>query len=61
MSQPNRPKVVYSIVREKDRDDYWQRLGIAFVNRDGSLNVKLQGLPINGELHIRDAKEKEGQ
>ena len=25
-----------------------------FVNRDGSLNVRLDALPLNGQLHIRD-------
>jgi hypothetical protein len=33
---------------------YWNRVGIAFVNSDGSLNVKLEALPVSGELHIRD-------
>jgi hypothetical protein len=33
---------------------YWNRIGIAFVNGDGSLNVKLEALPVSGELHIRD-------
>ncbi len=33
---------------------YWNRIGVAFVNSDGSLNVKLEALPVSGELHIRD-------
>ena len=33
---------------------YWNRVGVAFVNRDGSLSVKLEALPVSGELHIRD-------
>ncbi len=33
---------------------YWNRIGVAFVNADGSINVKLEALPVSGELHIRD-------
>jgi hypothetical protein len=33
---------------------YWNRVGIAFVNADGSLSVKLEALPVSGELQIRD-------
>ena len=38
-----------------DRDrNVWLRIGIAWINRDGSLNVKLDAMPVNGTLHIRD-------
>ena len=46
-------KVVYSIA-ERNGKSYFNRIGVAFVNQDGSMNVKLEALPINGELHIRD-------
>jgi hypothetical protein len=36
---------------------YWHRCGVAFVNRDGSLNLKLDLFP-NVQFQIRDAKEK---
>ncbi len=32
----------------------WTKIGIAFLNRDQSLNVRLDMLPLNGKLHIRD-------
>jgi hypothetical protein len=31
----------------------FKRIGTAFVNRDGSLNVILDALPASGKLHIR--------
>lgn len=31
----------------------WVRAGVAFVNRDGSLNVHLDVLPLDGKLHLR--------
>jgi hypothetical protein len=37
--------------REKTR---WTRVGVAFPNRDGSINVLLDALPVTGRLQIRD-------
>lgn len=53
MSDKSKMKVVYNIAERNGRN-YWTRIGVAFVNQDGSLNVKLESFPINGELHIRD-------
>ena len=48
-------KVVYTIVeRQKDKRKFWLRIGAAFTNRDGSLNVHLDAVPTNGQLQIRD-------
>lgn len=47
-------KVVYNITKGSDGRTYWTKIGVAFPNRDGSLNVKLTLVPLNGELHIRD-------
>ena len=46
-------KIVYAIV-ERGPKRYWLRIGMAFVNRDGSLNVKLDAFPVSGQLQIRD-------
>lgn len=46
-------KIVYNIV-ERNGKSYWNRIGVAFVNQDGSINVKLDSFPINGEMQIRD-------
>jgi len=52
-------KDVYTVVRNGEKD-FWNRIGNAFVNKDGSLNVKLNAFPVNGELHIREPKLREG-
>lgn len=56
-------KHVYTIVEGgkegTKKEDYWIRIGVAFENRDGSINVKLNALPVNGTLHIRDGKTNE--
>jgi len=51
-------KFVYVITGKGERK-YWNKVGVAFVNRDGSLNCKLDSLPIGGELHIRDYVQRE--
>jgi hypothetical protein len=48
---------VFSI-RESKGGSVWVRAGSAFVNRDGSLNVLLDVLPLDGKLHVREAGEK---
>lgn len=52
-------KAVFTIIENQGKGGnpdrkFWLRVGIAFVNRDGSLNVRLDAMPINGMLHIRD-------
>ena len=50
-------QVVYTVVtRERDGQKFWLRVGAAFRNRDGSVNVKLDAMPTNGELQIRDPR-----
>jgi hypothetical protein len=51
-------KIVYVVTTGKHGRQWWSRVGVAFVNRDGSMNVKLMFLPIDGELHIRDEPPK---
>lgn len=51
-------KIVYVIASRGDRR-YWNRVGVAFVNSDGSINCKLDSLPVTGELQIRDYNPKE--
>ena len=52
-------KDVYTIRNGNDDKTYWDRIGAAFVNKDGSLNVVLNALPLDGKLHIRDPKPAE--
>jgi hypothetical protein len=50
-------KAVYTIIDSKDPENkrgFWVRVGAAFTNRDGSYTVKLDALPVNGSLHIRE-------
>jgi len=54
---PKTLKVVYTIVeRSRDGRKFWLRVGSAFNNHDGSINVYLDAMPTNGQLQIRDYK-----
>ena len=58
--EPRGWKAVYTIVeRQGSNKKYWVRIGSAFVNRDQSLNVKLDAVPVNGTIHIREIDEEE--
>ena len=52
---------VYTIVDSKDKDGNLKSdfilIGKAFSNKDGSLNVVLNAIPVNGKLHIRPFKK----
>ena len=51
-------KEVFTVVQsEAYEKPFWVKIGVAFENSDGSLNVRLNALPVNGTLHIRDKKE----
>ena len=56
----NKMKVVYTITERGERS-YWTKIGVAYVNRDGSLNVKLEAVPVNGTMQVRDWTPREEQ
>ena len=49
-------KDVFAIIERVGKKAFFQRIGSAFENRDGSLNVLLDALPKDGRLNIRDPK-----
>ena len=51
-------KVCY-VITERGEKTYWNRIGVAFTNKDGSINVKLDAVPVSGELQIRDYVARE--
>jgi len=46
-------KVVYAVTERGGRS-YWTRVGVGYENRDGSLNLKLDAIPVNGTLQVRE-------
>ena len=53
-------KDVFVIAERNGEEKQWTRIGVAFVNKDSSLNVVLDAMPVTGRLHIRDRKIKKG-
>lgn len=52
-----RKMTVFSIKKTSGGGTFWSRAGSAFVNRDGSLNVYLDVLPMHGTLHLREVAD----
>ncbi|MCX5747354.1 MAG: hypothetical protein NT062_33225 [Proteobacteria bacterium] len=44
---------------ERDHKTYWVRSGTAFTNKDDSINIHLDVLPVNGKLQLRDFDEED--
>ena len=58
-STNERMSVFAPIEREKTGKTFWLRLGSAFVNKDGIINVYLDAVPLTGKLQIRAQKESD--
>ena len=52
--QSKNMKTVYTVVERGPGKSYWVRVGVGFTNRDGSLNLRLDAVPVNGLLQVRD-------
>ncbi len=50
--------VVYAVPEEKDGEKaFWKKIGIAFTNRDGSINLFLDALPLGtNKLQVREPR-----
>lgn len=62
MLEQGKKLAVFSIRKIKKENSpevtVWTRAGHAYVNKDGSLNVYLDVLPMQGTLHVREPGEK---
>ncbi|MBL8934239.1 MAG: hypothetical protein JNM69_06790 [Archangium sp.] len=45
--------VAYAIRERPHSASSWVRIGSAWLNRDGSLNLYLDALPVDGKVHVR--------
>lgn len=57
-SKSNGPKAVYAIT-ERDGRSFWTKVGVAHLNRDSSLTIRLDALPISGVLQVREERKGE--
>jgi len=56
-SATKKPLAVYAIIDRKDKKNYWFKVGAAFTNRDGSITLYLDALPIGtNRLQVREQR-----
>lgn len=46
--------------RQAGERSRWVRIGVAFDNKDGSINVLLDAVPLSGRLQVRPRAESPG-
>jgi len=50
-----KPWIAYNIIDKPGlRNRIWSRVGMAWLNRDGSINVVLDSLPLGGRIQLRE-------
>ncbi len=49
---------IREVERDGTKESFWNRIGSAWINRDGSINVKLFLTPPDGKIHLRKPKVK---
>ena len=55
------PWAAYAIIEKGDKT-FWNRVGSAFINRDGSWNLYLDSIPLDGKIQIRESdRDKDGK
>jgi hypothetical protein len=47
-------KTVFTVVDRGSGKSFWVRIGVGFVNQDGSWNLRLDAIPVNGVLQVRE-------
>lgn len=64
--QPNpadatrRPTLIAYQVRDgKGENSYWDRLGVAWSNRDGGFTVQLHAVPLSGRIVLTKPKDND--
>ena len=58
MADKKPSRYAYTVIElGKGKKDFWQRIGSAWLNKDGSITVKLNALPLNGTLVLQLAND----
>ncbi len=47
------------VKRDGQEKAWWVRIGTAWHNNDGSINVILDALPVNGKIQLREPQPKD--
>lgn len=57
---------ILALIPKKDGGTYWMRIGSGYGNKDDSINMFVDAIPITGKLQLRevteeDLREREGR
>lgn len=58
MSTKIKDVYVISETTNEDEKSRWSKIGVGFLNKDGSINLIFDALPLKGRVHVRDRKPK---
>lgn len=51
------PMAAFSIIEKEGMErPVWHKVGVAWVNRDGSINVQFDSLPLGGKVQLREER-----
>jgi hypothetical protein len=50
--------IAYQVRDGKDDQSYWERVGVAWSNRDGGFTVQLHAIPLDGRIVLTKPKPK---
>jgi hypothetical protein len=58
-----KPWIAYNVIEKPGfTNRIWMRVGMAWLNRDGSINVVLDALPLGGRIQLReDDRDRRGK
>lgn len=48
----------YQITEKEEGKTYWNKIGVAFLNKDDSINIFLDAFPKDGKVQLRGRKPK---
>ena len=62
VAAPRKRLAAYQIIeREGLEKAIFARVGTAFVNKDGSLNILLDSIPLGGKIQIREERDRSAE
>ena len=56
-------KIVYAVTERAPGKSFWTRIGVGFVNHDGSINLRLDCIPVGAttSMQIRDYDPRDAE
>ena len=60
MAQGNKPDYAVYVTRKGRDKDYYTRIGSAWQVANGGISIKLDALPVNGEMVCFPPREEDG-